>query len=84
MPSPVPQRDVIIDLSPYPHTVEIRMSGAGRYSLDALVGDTPATGPELRTWLTGVVTAHAEDIADYLIASYGDTRDDGIDDEAPF
>ncbi|MGF6884953.1 hypothetical protein ABIA39_003472 [Nocardia sp. GAS34] len=74
---------VTIDLSPAPHTLELRLCGAGLFSIDAPIKTKPTTEPEFRTWLTEVLTEHLGHIVDHLATIYRCAQDSpGI--EPPF
>jgi len=83
MSSQHPDHHVIIDLSPAPHTLELRLSGAGLFSIDASTSDRPMTEPELRTWLTDVLTEHLDYIVGHLATAYR-CDEDSLSNEPPF
>ncbi|MCX4094556.1 hypothetical protein [Nocardia sp. alder85J] len=76
-------RHVTIDLSPAPHTLELRFSGAGLFSIDAPIESEPGTGPDLRTWLRDVLTERFDIIVNHLATDYHRAQN-RLDDEPPF
>ncbi|WP_157120936.1 hypothetical protein [Nocardia miyunensis] len=83
MSSPHPDHHVIIDLSPAPHTLEVRLSGAGLFSVDMPTSDEPITDQQLRTWLTDVLSEHLDYVVGHLATAYRDAVDTPFD-EPPF